>query len=176
MSQRHSHAVEGVPEQPPEAMEEPGPRLRVFWGRIAALAFAIVLSFFAGWFAAPRDVDAARVRALEADLVDARDRIDDLESTAAAETDAVPAPDEGGVEQETPSPQAEDDEPVAEEPAEQGSIETYVVQPGDTLQGIADQFYADPTLDNLIAEANGIDDPALIHSGLELEIPERPDL
>jgi len=176
MSQRHSHAVEGVPEQLPEAMEEPRPRLRVFWGRIAALAFAIGLSFFAGSFAAPRDSDAARVRGLEANLVDARDRIDDLESAAAAETDAPPAPASGAGGQEAPSPQAEDDEPVVKEPAEQGSVETYVVQPGDTLQGIAERFYEDPTLYKVIAEANGIVDPALIHSGLELRIPERPDL
>jgi hypothetical protein len=178
MSQRYSHAVEGVPEQPPEAMEEPGPGLRVFRGRLVALAIGIALSFFAGWLAGPREVDLARVRALEADLADARDRIDDLETAAAAEGDALPAPepDEGAEAQETPGPGTEEDEPVGEEPTEPGSFETYVVRPGDTLQGIAEQFYEDPTLDTVIAEANGIEDPTLIHSGLELQIPERPEL
>ena len=63
----------------------------------------------------------------------------------------------------------------AESPSDQAG-EIYVVRPGDTLQGIAAKFYEDPTLDDVIARANGIDDPTLIHAGLELRIPPRPDL
>lgn len=174
MSQRHSHAVEGEPEQPPEAIKESGPGLRVFWGRLVALAFAIGLSFVAGWLVAPRNVDTARLRGLEAEVADARARIGDLES-AAAETDAPPGTGFGTEARETPGPQAEDDGPVEDETSEEVPVETYVVKPGDTLQGIAQQFYEDPGLDDVIAEANGLENPALIHSGLELRIPERPE-
>jgi nucleoid-associated protein YgaU len=174
MSQRHSHAAEGAPEQPPKAMEQPARRLRVLWGRWVALAFMIAMSFFAGWFAAPANVDAARLHALEADLAEASARIEDLESAG------LPAP------KPTPSPSREDDprggdfgdQPGAEKATgeQEAPFETYVVRRGDTLQGIADRFYEDPALDDVIAKANSLEDPALIHAGLKLEIPERPEL
>jgi nucleoid-associated protein YgaU len=171
MSQRHSHAAEGAPEQPPKAKEQPARRLRVLWGRWVALAFAIAMSFLAGWWAAPVTVDAGRVRALEADLAKASARIENLESAGgqASEPALPPNPQE--------APGASDSrEPSRAEAPSGRKEETYVVRRGDTLQAIADRFYEDPRFDDVIARANGLQDPALIHAGLELEIPERPQL
>ena len=39
---------------------------------------------------------------------------------------------------------------------------TYEVQSGDTLSGIAQRFYGDPTLFGLIATVNNLADPNLI--------------
>ncbi|WP_211178168.1 LysM peptidoglycan-binding domain-containing protein [Pseudonocardia acidicola] len=49
---------------------------------------------------------------------------------------------------------------------------TYVVVPGDTLSGIAEQFYGDAGRYPQIAQANGIDNPDLIQPGQELVIPD----
>ena len=51
--------------------------------------------------------------------------------------------------------------------------ETYVVQSGDTLSGLARRFYGDASLYSLIAEANGIRNPHLIFTGQVLSIPRR---
>ena len=53
--------------------------------------------------------------------------------------------------------------------------ETYVVESGDTLSGIAQRFYDDANLYPLIAEANGIDNPNLIFAGQELSLPMTAD-
>lgn len=47
----------------------------------------------------------------------------------------------------------------------------YVVKLGDTLQGIAAAVYQDPGQWRKIAQANGIDDPRAIPSGLNLQVP-----
>jgi nucleoid-associated protein YgaU len=174
MSQGRSHAVEGAPEQPPETSEEPAPRLRVLWGRFVALAFVIAMSFFAGWLVRLPTVDAARLRALEADLAEANARIEDLESAGRLASEPTPAPEEALRGEDNVDEQPEK-ETVGDKQVDPSS-ETYVVRAGDTLQGIADRFYEEPALADVIAEANGIEDPALIHAGLELEIPERPEL
>ena len=47
----------------------------------------------------------------------------------------------------------------------------YVAKLGDTLQGIAAAVYQDPGQWRRIAQANGIDDPRSIPSGLNLQVP-----
>jgi nucleoid-associated protein YgaU len=47
----------------------------------------------------------------------------------------------------------------------------YVVQPGDTLSGIARQFYGDAKRWPEIQKANGITNPNLVHTGDRLTIP-----
>ena len=51
---------------------------------------------------------------------------------------------------------------------------TYEVQSGDTLSGIAQRFYGDPTLFGLIATVNNLADPNLIVPGQKLRIPQLP--
>jgi len=50
----------------------------------------------------------------------------------------------------------------------------YTVQPGDTLSGIADQFYGDPARFPTIFDANRhqLTDPDVIHPGQDLRIPQ----
>lgn len=59
---------------------------------------------------------------------------------------------------------------------EEGSTEdterVHVVTEGETLWGISDQSYGDPTKWRIIADANGVDDPRTLQPGTELEIPK----
>ena len=57
--------------------------------------------------------------------------------------------------------------PVEEAPAQQ----TWTVDPGDTLWGIAEKVYGDGNQYQRIAGANGIDNPDLISVGQNLVIP-----
>ncbi|MDX1607448.1 MAG: LysM peptidoglycan-binding domain-containing protein, partial [Candidatus Competibacterales bacterium] len=50
--------------------------------------------------------------------------------------------------------------------------ETYVVQPGDTLAGIALQVYGDASQWPRIMERNELADPNRIRPGMELVIPQ----
>ena len=47
----------------------------------------------------------------------------------------------------------------------------YRVQPGDTLQAVANQAYGDPTLWRPIASANNIEDPRSLAPGVVLRVP-----
>lgn len=49
---------------------------------------------------------------------------------------------------------------------------TYVVRPGDTLNRIASEFYENPSLWRVIAEANRIDNPRRLSPGQVLLIPK----
>lgn len=49
--------------------------------------------------------------------------------------------------------------------------QTYIVQDGDTLWGIANQFYGNGAEYTKIQEANNIDNPRLLQIGTELVIP-----
>ena len=67
----------------------------------------------------------------------------------------------------TPTPAASGEEGA---PNEQAASSTYVVQPGDTLYGIAVQLNVDP---QALAEANGITDPSWLEAGQVLIVPGR---
>lgn len=56
------------------------------------------------------------------------------------------------------------------------SQDTYVVQAGDTLSGIARRFYGDASLYAKLAAANEIKNPNLIHAGQVLTIPDKAQL
>ncbi|MEV2219125.1 LysM peptidoglycan-binding domain-containing protein [Nocardia vinacea] len=79
---------------------------------------------------------------------------------------------------------APEPEPVAEPVAEQAAapaaeevpppppaVQTYTVEPGDTLWAIAERFYGDGTRYQEIADASGIDNPDAINPGQVLAIP-----
>ena len=48
---------------------------------------------------------------------------------------------------------------------------TYVIQPGDTLSGIAQKY---GTTVNALAKLNGISDPDKIYAGRTIRVPEKP--
>lgn len=157
MSGQQSYAVQEAPRGAAPPGTRPVPGVRVLWVRLVAILALAALAFAAGWAAAPRRERRDDVQSLRSELAEARSRIAALESAPAPAAPAAPEP----------SP----------EPRKASSrADTYVVKPGDTLRAIADRFYENPALDDVIARANDIDDPALIHSGLRLKIPKRPEL
>ena len=67
--------------------------------------------------------------------------------------------------------------PAAEKPAEpEPEHVEYTIGGGDTLSGIAKQFYGDPNLWRLIYEANRavLRDPDRLPRGVKLKIPPKP--
>jgi nucleoid-associated protein YgaU len=51
---------------------------------------------------------------------------------------------------------------------------SYVLARGDTLSGVAGQFYFDPTNWRPVALANGIDDPRRLMPGTRITVPSLP--
>jgi nucleoid-associated protein YgaU len=140
---------------------ETEPRGRILWGRIIALAIALVLAFLAGRATAGGGVSGAQYAKVKRDLAAARAQI----------AGQVPTP--VATETTSPSPPAATSSPsAASSPGATGT--TYVVKAGDTLRGIAIKFYRDPDLVDLIAQANNISDPTLLHPGTKLTIPPKP--
>lgn len=134
--------------------EEPRRGPKIFWGRVLLLGAFLILAFLLGRATAGSGVPQERVDALRAQLAEKDDEIARLE--AAQETEPEPEP--------TTEPSPADTATIPEG-------ETYVVAQGDTLRDIAEDFYGDATLDDCIAEANGIDDPEALSVGSELTIP-----
>lgn len=141
-----------------EEAADRGPR--VLWGRIILLGIFVVLAFLAGRSTAPKGASTI-------ELQQANDRIEELEGDVAT------------LEQQLAAEQMAEAEPTATPdseatPAAAGEERTYIVKSGDTLAGIAVKFYGDASLDDLIAEANGIEDPQSLRPGDELIIPPEP--
>jgi nucleoid-associated protein YgaU len=137
---------------------ETEPRVRILWGRLIALAVALVIAFLVGRATAGggRGISAAQYSKVKSDLAAARAELA-ARSPAPTTTPSVSS---------SPSPSA------SSTPGAQGT--TYIVKPGDTLRGIAVKFYGDVTLVNLIVQANHISDPTLVHQGTKLIIPPKP--
>jgi ABC-type amino acid transport substrate-binding protein/predicted Ser/Thr protein kinase len=72
---------------------------------------------------------------------------------------------------ESPEPTAAPDAPTADAVPTETPAETYTVEQGNTLGGIARKEYGDFELWRCIAERNEIDDPDIISAGQELELP-----
>lgn len=64
--------------------------------------------------------------------------------------------------------------PPASGTPDPGSVQVYVVQPGDTLSGISEAVYGTPHLFGLIAELNDIGELNPLYVGQELAIPDPP--
>jgi nucleoid-associated protein YgaU len=141
-----------------EAIDRPP---RILWGRIIAFAVFLALAFWLGRSSAPSESASAELGDLRQELTDAREEIESLESQLATQAQAQP----------TSQPTTESS-PVAT-----GEERTYVVKEGDTLLGIALEFYNDGSIEfrNLIIEANDIADPSQLSVGQELIIPPAPE-
>ena len=64
------------------------------------------------------------------------------------------------------------DEQARENPQQSPTVEkSYVVRRGDTLTGISNAVYRDPSLWRVLAEANGIVDPRTLRPGTVLTVP-----
>lgn len=135
--------------------DEPA-RPRVLWGRVVVLGLFLLLAFLFGRWTSGGS-SSSEVERLQAQLADAREDIAALEAA----------------QEEPPAPVVTDSPTDAQAPEEEG--QTYVVKRGDTLRGIAEKFYGDASLDDLIAEANGITDATQLSIGDELIIPPEPE-
>lgn len=151
--------------------EEPrgGEPMNILWGRVAILGFALLLAFMLGRSTSSSGVPASELAAAEQRVETLRAENEDLQSQLAAQPEVV-----------APAEPAEE-EPVAAEPAEEEAAgdneivgQTYTVERGDTLRGIAQEFYGDPELADYLAEVNNITDPTAISVGQKLIIPDEP--
>jgi nucleoid-associated protein YgaU len=132
--------------------EPPTPKL--LWGRVIALAAVLILAFLLGRATAPDD-SAEEVDDLQAQLEEAADRIEELETivaTGATPTETeTPPPDDGETETESPPP----DDGGGDGGGGDKPVEEYTVKTGDTYNDIAEEFYGDPALGGCISDANG---------------------
>lgn len=139
---------------------------KILWGRVAILGGMVLLAFLLGRSMASDGIPRSQ-------LVAAEERIEALETeNQALEEELASAP----VATEDPSAGAET-EPDATGTDETGAgagSKTYVVESGDTLTTIAEKFYGDASLDDFLAEVNGITDPTELSVGQELTIPNDP--
>jgi nucleoid-associated protein YgaU len=149
-------------EEPPKGGGNGGGIPNILWGRLVALGVLILLVFMIGRWSAPDGVSTDELRELRGQVDAAEEEVAELRAALAAQPAATPTP--------TPSVTIGDQTDEAEDPTFDG--ETYVVQSGDTMRGIAERFCGDPAKDDLIAEFNGIADPTIISVGAELMIPE----
>jgi nucleoid-associated protein YgaU len=136
---------------------ESQPGGRILWGRIIALVVALLVAFLVGRATAGGGVSQAAYAKVQRDLAAARAQIAD-QSTAPAVTGTPVA---------SPTPTV-----TTSHTGTAGT--TYVVKSGDTLRGLAIKFYGDASLVDLIAQANHITDPTLVHQGTKLIIPPKP--
>ena len=160
-------------DEEPRSRKSPMPN--VLWGRVAILGALILFAFLLGRITKSSGVPASeleaandKVNALEGDLGAAQDQIlaletqvEELQNAEAPVTDPI---DEGG-------DTSADDPGTTVDP----DAQTYTVKSGDTLSIIAERFYGDASLDDFLAEANGIADKTQISVGQEITIPEEPE-
>ena len=149
-------------EEPPKAPGGNGGMPNILWGRFIALGVLAIIVFMIGRWSAPDGVDEAELRKVRSDLQESQSEVEELKAALTAQPTVAPTP--------TPTITAGTEDDQAEDATFDG--ETYVVQSGDTMRGIAERFCGDPTKDDLIAEFNGIADPTVISVGAELMIPE----
>lgn len=170
------------PEEPAydwEYEDEPAYRRgpKILWGRLAVLAAFLLIAFLIGRAIAGGGVSQSDFDEAKAQRDDARAQASEFESEVADLEQQVAA-----LQDENEQLQAQDTDSTGGSGTETGTDsgteaagETYVVKPGDNLRFIAQKFYGDVTLDDYIAEANGITDPSAIPAGMELTIPPDPE-
>jgi nucleoid-associated protein YgaU len=142
-------------EQPPKSGAP-----KILWGRVIAIFVVLLAAFFIGRATGGSDgVPQSQVDQLEEDNDRLRQELQAALAQQDDQNDTTPAPEDA-----TESP-----------PPDPSESEIYVVKPGDTLRGIAEDKYGDAGLADLIAEQNGIDDPTSISVGQELIIPPKPE-
>lgn len=150
-----------VPAQPRpartrEAQARPE-RANVLWGRIVILGVLVALFFAGGRIAAPDTIPVERVAELRADIARAENQIEALRL-------AHQVREEAEAEQRALEAQALTVESRL-------TADTYVVQPGESMTAIAQAACGNESMAAYIATYNGIEDPSLISSAVELQIP-----
>lgn len=141
---------------------------RILWGRVAVLGGMLVLAFLLGRATKGGGIPAEQ-------LTEARQEIQTLEKeNAALEDELASAPDVTDTDTGTETEDSPTEGTETEDTGTSVEGKTYVVEEGDSLTTIAVKFYDDPSLDNYLAEVNGITDPTQLAVGQELLIPDDP--
>lgn len=140
------------------------PRPKILWGRVAVLGGAMLIAFLLGRAMAPDGIPQSRLTAAEGETDDLQSEVEQLSTELRQTRRQLTAL------QNSPPPAEEEPEPKPEE-----SPTVYTVEPGDTLLGLAQEFYDDPELSVLIAEANNMSPNAKLNVGDQLIIPPKPD-
>ena len=173
---------------------------RVLWGRVIFFAVALLLMFFLGRCSRAGGVPQADLDEAEAEIVTLSSEKTQLEQQVAAlsagQTDGLPttegtaAPtDDATGDGETgdgetgdgATPDPTEGDTGGDNPGDNGATEvppdgqTYVVEEGDTLFGLAEDFYGNARKYELIADANGLTRDNPLRIGQELVIPPDPD-
>lgn len=184
-------------------MHEDGYPVRILWGRVAALAGAVVGAFVLGLAIDVGGDDEEDLEALRTELAEVREerdqkreQLDALSAGQDADEDEDDEADEADEADEDDADNAEadepDDDPVDDDAPEDEQVagepepatdaepdpdagERYEVRAGDSLYGIAERFYGDGEQLSRIAEANGLDPSEPLPTGVELVIPEPED-
>ena len=134
---------------------------KVLWGRVLALAIGLFLAFLVGRMTAPEGIPESRLAALREDVQNLQDENEELQSILEEPTPADTA---------TPTEEATPTDATGGG-GQQLEGETYVVERGDTLRGIAQTYCGDASYDDAIAEYNDIEDATQLSVGAEIVIP-----
>ena len=148
-------------------------RPRILWGRLVVLAVVLLAAFLLGRATGGSGVTQEDLDAMRAERNDAQAQVENLNEEVQQNEDQIAALQEQIDQLEAEAPTTPD--PTTDEGAEEPAGETYVIEEGDTLLELANEFYGDPSLDDYIAEANDIVDPSLISAGTEIIIPPDPE-
>ncbi len=137
----------------------------ILWGRVLVLAAMLVLAFVVGRATAPSGVPGDEVERLQNRLAASQAEVDRLEAEAEQEPQAQVTPTPGT----SPSPE------TTEDTGTEGDTLVYTVKSGDSFADLAERFYQDATLDDFLAEANGLSVATPLKIGQELQIPPDPE-
>jgi hypothetical protein len=151
---------------------QPGRPGRVLWGRVAILGVALLIAFLIGRATGGGDTGVSRSQFQEvvAERDDLETEVADLREDLAAAEEPTPPPASA-----SPGAGAAAEDEATDPEGETEGGETYTVEEGDTLASIAEDKYGDASLDDFLAEANGITDPLSLAVGQELIIPPKPE-
>jgi nucleoid-associated protein YgaU len=137
---------------------------KVLWGRVVVLGGMLILAFLLGRATKGDGIPTSELNAAKEQIQTLEEENRSLEEELAS-APVAPA--------ETAPAETEPADPAEETTVVEG--QTYFVKSGDTLTTIAQKFYGDPSLDDFLAEANGITDKASLSVGQELIIPDDPE-
>ncbi|MPZ73055.1 MAG: LysM peptidoglycan-binding domain-containing protein [Nitriliruptorales bacterium] len=137
---------------------------RVLWGRIAFFVLALLLAFLVGRCTTSDGADPQEFAERGQQIAELTRQNEVLEAQLQASGASEPA-DGGGKKKDDGA----DDEPTEESVS--GDGEKYTVQSGDTLNGIAKEFYGDAAKYTLITDANNLSQDTPLRVGQELIIP-----
>jgi LysM repeat protein len=147
----------------------------VLWGRVAILGALILFAFLLGRITKSSGVPASELEAANDEVAAVQEDLDAAnDQIAALQTQVEDLQNAAAPTETTEDPTATEDTEDTGTTADAES-ETYTVKSGDTLSIIAEEFYGDASLDDFLAEANGIDDPTAISPGQEIVIPPAPE-